>query len=188
MGSLQQRRHLMWSISNDNTTISLHRLPIDLAYTGCFGVIVGFVRYRAGRTVNLDGNLIGDSPCTVNNNQLITVDFEDVQIKDVRGREGSEYERPVPFSIQCDNANTNDSMNLKLSGTLAWDGYMLQTSQPQLGLNFYVNGQLVRVNEDIDFLYGNPPDITVAPEGSSALSMNDAGVFTATASLMVEYQ
>ncbi|CAG9429858.1 putative fimbrial-like protein YfcQ [Providencia alcalifaciens] len=135
------------------------------------------------------GTLIGNSPCMINNNDPIEVDFGDVLIRDVQGQEGSEYSRDVPYTIDCENANTSDAMNLRISGIpTSWDGYLLRTSKANLGLQFYVDGLTYELNDDYSFSYGDEPTITVAPEGSNSLSDNDDGDFYATASLTVEYQ
>lgn len=135
------------------------------------------------------GTLIGNSPCVVNDNDPIEVDFGDVLIRDVQGQEGSQYSRDVPYTIDCENANTSDAMNLRIGGTpTSWDGYLLRTSKANLGLQFYVDGRIYELNDDYSFSYGYEPTITVAPEGSDSLSDNDDGFFYATASLTVEYQ
>lgn len=140
--------------------------------------------------VNFHGMLREDTPCIVNDNNPIRVEFGNVLVDNVVGQEGLQYKQPVPYTLICNGAAGTQMMTVTVGGTAAsWgQGYFLQTNIPNLGLKFFVDGNPKAIREEVDFPYNTQPPIEVLPEGNTALTDNDSGYFSATAYLMVAYQ
>lgn len=125
--------------------------------------------------------------CDVNGNNPIHVDFGDLIIKNING---VAYEKPITYTLDCDDAALSQSLRLQFAGTGASFGSgLLRTSEPELGLRFKQNGTVFALNQWVSFQYGNPPHLSVVPVTSAAegLGVND-GEFNASATFNVEYQ
>ncbi|MEY0304742.1 fimbrial protein [Providencia manganoxydans] len=126
--------------------------------------------------------------CDVNNNQTIEVDFEDMIINNI---DGVAYERPIPYSVHCDDAVNGTSLNLffedNTGANFTAGGYqLLRTDRAGLGLLVKQNGNPFSFNSELPFTYGNEPTLTVVPVKNENVGLDD-GKFTASALLTVEY-
>ena len=65
--------------------------------------------------VSFHGYLVQPPNCTISNAQTIEITFQDVFVDDING---SNYEQTVPYSITCDTAVRDPSMEM----TLSWSG------------------------------------------------------------------
>lgn len=123
--------------------------------------------------------------CDVNNNNPIHVEFGDLIIKHI---DGAAYEKNIPYTLDCDDTPLAQGLKLQFAGTGAsFNGNLLRTSEPDLGLRFKSNGTVFPLNGWVNFMYGNPPTLSVVPVVSDVNGLND-GEFTATATFNVEYQ
>ncbi|MEQ4669915.1 fimbrial protein [Providencia manganoxydans] len=126
--------------------------------------------------------------CDVNDNEIIEVDFGDMIIKNI---DGVAYERPIPYSLHCDDAVNGTSLNLFFEDNTGADftagGYrLLRTDRTGLGLLVKQNGHPFSFNDEIPFSYGNEPTLTVVPVKNANVGLDD-GEFDASALLTVEY-
>ncbi|EJD6584528.1 fimbrial protein [Providencia rettgeri] len=139
--------------------------------------------------VGLKGNLIVTKPeCILNNNQREVIHFGDILLPRING---SEYKKNVPMKLSCQGLVKNaikitlvgDSVSFNNEGALA-------TSNSKLGLIFYVNNIKKPINQAIDVTYTVFPSLDVAPikDSKANFSNTDGGLFTALATLKIEYQ
>lgn len=132
--------------------------------------------------VNFQGALIESVPCTINNGQPITLDFGDVII---RGIDGQNYSQPVNYEIDCAAPGI---VTLSLNGTVTqFDDAAVQTDIANLGIRINQSGQPFKLNDPITINPANPPALVAVPVVNPVQQPNP-GVFTATATLLAEYQ
>lgn len=173
------------------TRKSKYRLsPLPWCAGGVTGLLCLLLGGAQASTTNFKGNLVGNPLCVVNDNQPITVEFGDILTKDVQKIIAIQYERDVPYTLECDDASDSDTIVLSINGNPFWYSptAAIVTSKAELGLVFYVNGEFAYLNTDYPFSYNNEPTITVRPWGSPSLRDNESGDFSAVASLTMGYQ
>lgn len=132
--------------------------------------------------VNFQGTLIESVPCTINNGQPITLDFGDVII---RGIDGENYSKPINYEIDCAAPGT---VRLSINGTVTqFDEAAVQTDITNLGIRINQSGQPFKLNEPISINQASPPALVAVPV-VNPVQQPDPGVFSATATLLAEYQ
>ncbi|MBC3379046.1 fimbrial protein [Serratia fonticola] len=133
--------------------------------------------------VNFQGALVDALPCSINNDQLIEVDFGDGVI--IRNVDGVRYSEPVPYQIVCSAPGT---VRLSVNGTPThYDGAAIQTDAAGLGIHLTQAGQPFTLNTPIAVDPSNPPVLMAVPVSDPALPPSP-GAFTAGATLLAEYQ
>lgn len=123
-------------------------------------------------------------PCTINDNQIIEVDFGEVMTTRL---DGNHYWRPVNYSLDCTGANSN-ALRLQIRGeetTFLKGG--LQTDRPDLGIILVSNGKLIPVNNWLNFTYPTVPQIHAVPIKKTSAILS-GGSFSAGATMVVDYQ
>lgn len=135
--------------------------------------------------VKFQGALVESLPCTINNDQLIEVDFGDSLV--IRNLDGVRYSKPVPYQIDCSAAGV---VRMSIQGNAAsFDGAAIQTNIAGLGIHmalgngspFYLN--TYASNIDTQAL----PPMTAVPVADPAQPPSP-GAFTARATLLADYQ
>ncbi|WP_025123466.1 MULTISPECIES: fimbrial protein [unclassified Serratia (in: enterobacteria)] len=136
--------------------------------------------------VNFQGALVESVPCTINNDELIEVDFGDNLV--IRNLDGVRYSKPIPYQIDCSAAG---AVRMSIQGTPASFGvFLLQTSQPGLGISVVVNGTPFPIGSN-GYLTGidlqSLQQMVAVPVANPAQPPSP-GAFTARATLLAEYQ
>lgn len=136
--------------------------------------------------VNFSGTLQAPPPCTINNGNLIDVDFgEKVAIKKV---DGSNYKQQVNYTINCEPGVPGWTLGLTFQGSeTAFDNAAVQTNKPALGIRMLSNGQPFTMNSRFEIDSAAPPVLQVVPVKDPAKDLTD-GPFEATATLFADYQ
>jgi type 1 fimbria pilin len=142
---------------------------------------------QAITTVTVRITVVAPPPCSINNGRTIEVDFgNDVLTTRV---DGSNYRRPIPYSVQC-NGNTTNAMTLMIEGAGAGFGYnVLRTNKPDLGIALFITDANVPLplNTRIRFTYPAIPTLSAAPTKRAGSTLT-AGAFSAGATIKVDYQ
>jgi len=148
-----------------------------------FATLSGFA--IANVPIKITGTIIAPASCVINDNQNITVNFgENLQKKMI---DGMNYMKDINYILECKNLVSNN-VKIKMSGQAAvFNNNYLQSSQSDLGIKITANGNLLPVNQWLDFLYPNLPKMQAVPVKNSS-GVITSGSFMATATLMVEYQ
>lgn len=121
---------------------------------------------------------------TINPNQPITIDFGDISVPKING---SEYQREIPFNLICSNSENNPALKLRMTGSAGTYSNMLGTSRDNLSLIFRFGNNTLNLNSWANFNYNSRPKLTAAPFTTSHSSLT-GGAFTASATLVIEYQ
>lgn len=156
-------------------------VKISEIFTIFFGLFFSCHTYALEITVKAQ---VVTPPCIVNNNNIIDVDFGDaVYISKI---DGQNYRIPVPYTIQCD-ASAPNALKLQIKGSGAsFNSDALQTSQNELGVIFFQNGQPLALNSKIDVSYLALPAFEAAPIKAAGAQLT-TGDFTAGATLAIYY-
>lgn len=127
------------------------------------------------------------SPCKINNNQNIDVDFGDnVITTDVMA---GTVEKPVNYTLDCSNADTTRSLKMHISGASAeFNGDLLQTSIPELAVKLKADGADYPLNSDLTLAsVTTKPELVAVLVGKPGAHLPTGG-FTAGATMTVDYQ
>lgn len=143
----------------------------------------------AGLGLNLAGNLVLTPPeCILNNSQQQSVHFNDILLTRI---DGNNYQQTLIFNLTCTQLVKN-LIKLTIQGdTTSFNSLgALKTSNAKLGVAFYINDVRQAINQPINVNYTALPIIKAAPVKNMVAnySNTDGGVFTALATLKVEYQ
>lgn len=133
------------------------------------------------------GTLVAPPPCVINSNQDINVDFgNDLLVGRV---DGVNYEKAINYTLDCSvGASVTSAFKLQLQGSGAgFDSSVLNTSKSDLGLELRSGGVKLPVNTWINFNEPARPALTAVPVKNSVGTLT-GGVFTASATLLVDYQ
>lgn len=141
--------------------------------------------------ITFKGNLIQNPPCEITglNGNKIIIDFQDMIIRNITGLN---YIQEIKYSLTCDAPN-NTGVSLRITGTETdFNANLLTTSNPNLGISFYSGTEslsMVRVNLDsIKFPNSRRERIFANPVINTRATNITAGSFTATATLLAEYE
>ncbi|WP_243757186.1 fimbrial protein [Cronobacter turicensis] len=130
---------------------------------------------------------INASPCEINNNQNIDVDFGDSVITtDVMA---GNVEKTVNYTLDCSNADTARALKMRISGTGAgFNADLLQTSIPELAIKMKADGADFPLNTDLTLATTtSKPNLVAALVGKTGSRLPTGG-FTAGATMTVDYQ
>jgi type 1 fimbria pilin len=129
--------------------------------------------------------IIAPPPCVINSGSTLNVPFgNDLLTSRV---DGVNYRRNVPYTVTCDAPYSN-AMTLEFRGTGAsFDGRVLSTRNPDLGIKLFVNGADWALNSAVNFTYPNFPVMQAVPV-KRAGSRLAGGAFDAAATLVIDYQ
>ncbi|MBQ0666861.1 fimbrial protein, partial [Providencia rettgeri] len=110
----------------------------------------------------------------------------------IRNITGMNYMQEIKYKLTCDAPN-NTGLSLSIKGTAAsFNTNLLTTSNTNLGISFYsgsTNLSTIRVNLDpIKFPNSRRDPIYANPVINAKAANITAGSFTATATLLAEYE
>ncbi|MGQ4695431.1 fimbrial protein [Enterobacter asburiae] len=135
-------------------------------------------------TVNVT---IAASPCEINNNQNIDVDFGDSVITTDVAR--GVVEKEVNYTFDCTNADQSKTMVMRISGAGAtFDANSLKTSIPELGIKMKADGVDYPINTDLILATSATKPALKALLVQQPGAHLPTGGFTAGATMMVDYQ
>lgn len=119
--------------------------------------------------------------------QPISVDMGDIIIKNINGVDYARTE--IPYTLDCEDAADNPALKLKFDGVqmAGQSANVLKTSENNMGLRLLADGSNLNLATWRNFNYNSPPSLAVVPISSDTGGVDD-GVFTASATLSVEYQ
>lgn len=117
-------------------------------------------------------------------NQPIIIDFKDIVAAKV---DGSMYEMPIPYILECSNATSNPSLNISINGASAeFDSDLLATSEKELGLALKADGAPIKLGEKINFFYNQKPYLTLTPKVGNKRALKGGAIY-ASATLLVNF-
>ena len=123
--------------------------------------------------------------CSINGNTPIDVDFGP-DLNTVRIN-GANYIQTLAYSMDCPDVSSNN-MRIKIGDTeSSFDSRYLSTSEENLGIVFYKDGNQMDLNQWTSFTYPTKPVIRAAPIKPSNVVLS-GGVFVGTATMYIEYQ
>lgn len=138
-------------------------------------------------TLTVIGTIIEPPSCVINNGQEIFVNFTN-EVVTTRVDSGI-YHQPVPYTLRCNIDNDRLFWRMKIVGEGKGAGidHALRTSNDDLGIEITRNGSAIYLNTSY---WLNP---SVAPELYATLKKRKgailkAGAFTATATMVLEYE
>lgn len=137
-------------------------------------------------TVTISGTVQGSPPCVINNDRLITAPFGDVQINDIDGR----YKTiTIPYSLDCSRAVTNQvRMQVKGNGTWFLPGLLAVPGNTELGIRLKKDGAALAIDTWTNFDGSKQPVLQAVLTKRAESSEIKNGTFSASATLLVEYQ
>ncbi|TQI82264.1 type 1 fimbria pilin [Serratia fonticola] len=165
-----------------NKCPTLARLYLMCGLLGLSGVTEGAIEATA--TVNVTVTVTAPTPCVLNNNQPITVEFGEVMTTRV---DGNNYRKPVDYTLFCSAAAKN-AMKLQIQGIGAgFDPKVLQTEKTGLGIALRQGGVPLDINSWLNFTYPNKPLLEAVPVKQSGITLT-GGDFSSGAILKIAYQ
>lgn len=133
--------------------------------------------------VTFEGGLVESLPCTVNDGQLIEVDFGNSLI--IRNLDGVRYREPIQYRLVCSGLGT---VKLSVQGNpVSFDSAAVQTDKTGLGIRLELAGNAFALNTPVVVDPVNPPTLTAVPVANPAQKPGP-GAFTARATLLAEYE
>ncbi|MGL4429830.1 MAG: fimbrial protein [Silvania sp.] len=138
-------------------------------------------------TYNFTGTFVVSTPCTINNDQVMTIPFGNVGVKKVNG---VDYMQPIPYTVDCHGAPDNSPLNLMVSGVAtSYDNAAVPTSAEGLGIRIEANGQPMPLNKALSTTLGSVSlmTLTAVPVKDPSKELTEQP-FTAVATLTAEYQ
>lgn len=134
--------------------------------------------------VTVKVTVVAPPPCTINDDQPITVEFGEVMTTKV---DGENYKMPVNYSLTCTGGSRN-AMTLKISGNaMSSDKSALQTDKAGLGVRLLEGDSRYVINSQIKFTYPGKPVLYAVPVQLGGTTLT-GGEFNAAATMSVAYQ
>ncbi|ELY9424135.1 fimbrial protein [Cronobacter dublinensis] len=127
------------------------------------------------------------APCTINDDQVIDVDFGDsvVTTEVAKGN----IEKTVNYTLDCTSADQSKTLAMRISGTGAdFDDQVLKTSIAALGIKLKAEGADFPLNTDLALATTSSKPALVAQLVQQPGSRLPTGGFTAGATMTVNYQ
>lgn len=150
--------------------------------TNCFAA-------QTGDQVSYDfkGTFVLSTPCTVNDDEVINVNFGNVGVTHV---DGIAFSQPIPYTVNCHGAVDNSPLKLTISGTAEnFDEAAVTTSAEGLGIQIQANGIPLKLNQPLSTTLGaiSSLKLTAVPVKDPLKELTEQP-FTATATLTADYQ
>lgn len=146
-------------------------------------------------TLTISGMVVDAPQCTVNGNNLITVDFgDDVEIHKL---DGVSYKKTkLTYSMKCDGL-TKPKLKISVTGQQAGFGSgLLYTNRTGLGIRMYYDSTPLNVgtsaesSTSVNFDYngaGSEPLLYAVPVAQAGVRLT-SGNFTGNGTLIIDYQ
>ncbi|QDI20297.1 pilus assembly protein [Serratia marcescens] len=141
---------------------------------------------QAAENMHLFGTLIAPPPCSINNDQLVDVDFgERVGVTKV---DGKNYLKTVDYRITCEPGVSGLVLGLTVTGPqTGFDAAALQTNLPDLGIRLLQGGEAFIINKRIVISADHPPVLQAVPVKKPGAVL-EPKPFEVTATLLADYQ
>lgn len=142
---------------------------------------------QAEENLKFSGTLISPPNCSINNGNIIEVQFGDVLINKI---DGKNYMKDVPYQITCDSTVRDPSMTMTLTLTgkqASFSGIALSTNISALGIEIKLDEQPFTLNTAITVNEQSKPVLKAVPVKQGGAELKE-GEFAATATLQVDYQ
>lgn len=149
--------------------------PLQAAQTG------DYVAY------DFTGTYVISTPCTINNDQIIDIQFGNVGIRNING---VNYMKDIPFTMDCHGAPDSSPLVLMVSGRAeTFDKAAVDTTVNGLGIQIQVNGQPMTLNTGLRTTLGalSALKLTAVPVKDPVTALTEQG-FSATATLTADYE
>ncbi|WP_425024884.1 fimbrial protein [Pantoea agglomerans] len=123
-------------------------------------------------------------PCHINNDGIIEINFGNVGINKI---DGKRYIQPIDYTLECEDPEESANLKMTLQGTqTSYNTGAINTSVNGLGIEILQTGKAVVINQPFTIDYNNPPKLEAVPVASGTALTE--GAFTATATLLAEYE
>ncbi|WP_426245644.1 fimbrial protein [Pseudomonas sp. TWR3-1-1] len=136
--------------------------------------------------MDFGGNMMAAPPCVINDGKLIAATFGDVQVDDI---DGSYKTITLPYTLDCSLAVSNQ-VRIQVQGAGTWflPALLAVPGNDELGIAFKKDGSALALNTWANFDASKKPllQAVLAKRTQSSDIVN--GTFSATATVMVEYQ
>ena len=141
----------------------------------------------AAENLQFTGTLIESSPCIINNDEVIEIDFAKVAIDKI---DGNNFIQPILCNISC-RVGPRDSvptMKITMSGAVSdFNPAGIATDVDGLGIEIRQNGQPLRIGEGLEVSVLALPLLQAVPVKKSGAALQE-GPFEAWATLLMEIQ
>lgn len=137
--------------------------------------------------VYFTGTLVAPPPCVINSNTAITVDFGTDMLA---GRvNGINYEKSINFPLDCSAAIAANRYSLRviMQADIGTNALSMATSNPNLEIQIRKNGSVLPIGAWSNFTYPDVPTFSAVPVKKPGSTLS-GGAFTASATLLVDYQ
>ncbi|ELQ5995946.1 fimbrial protein [Cronobacter dublinensis] len=127
------------------------------------------------------------SPCVINNDEIIDVDFGD-SVVTTEVAKGT-VEKPVNYTLECTNVDQSKTLAMRISGAGAtFDDQVLKTSIAALGIKLKADGADFPLNTNLALATTSSKPTLVAQLVQQPGARLPTGGFTAGATMTVNYQ
>ncbi|EOY8404961.1 fimbrial protein [Enterobacter asburiae] len=127
------------------------------------------------------------SPCKINNNQNIDVDFGDNVITTDVAK--GVVEKDVNYTLDCTSADESKTLAMTIKGVGAdFNADILKTSIPELGIRIKADGSEYPLNSQLVLASSTSKPALKALLVQQSGAHLPTGAFTAGATMMVDYQ
>lgn len=157
-------------------------LPFTVFLNTCYADQTG-----DSKNFTFRGIFIITSSCTISNDQIIDVLFDNISIHKI---DGVQYKKTIPFIVDCNASQDSLPVNVTMSGsTVNFDNTALRTSAEGLGLQIQINGRAHEINKPFTTTLGEliSLQLTAVPVKDPSKSLSEQP-FTATATLTADYE
>lgn len=140
---------------------------------------------RGATEVKFSGTVVDPPSCTLNNNEVIEVQFGTVGIRQADGRQ---VVKTLNYNLKCSGSGGSKSLKMIIIGPTGFTADVLATSIDGLGVRFYRNEDAVTLKEW--FSLPNPASslvLTASPIADPKVKPA-VGDFEASATLLVAFQ
>lgn len=136
-------------------------------------------------TVHISGTLVDTPECTVNDNNLVDVNFGDDVI--TRQVDGLNFKTRIPFDLVCDNL-ASKGLRVAITGTpAAFGSGLIDAGKNGLAIQLWNGGTKVANAEQVRFTYPDTPELWATPVALDNSTLT-AGTFSSAASLVLSFQ
>ncbi|MDD9339846.1 MAG: fimbrial protein [Providencia heimbachae] len=135
--------------------------------------------------VKIKGNLMTPPPCRIDDGKEIEVDFGNVSVKSIQGKD---QKKAINYQIQCEENKNNWAMYLMLTGVKSsFDINGLNTGIDNLAIKFQLADQELELGKKY-LINPTSPGVLWAVLIKNGNSELQTGDFVANATMLVEYQ
>lgn len=135
--------------------------------------------------INFKGTLVSPPQCTINEDNVIEVDFgKEIGVNKV---DGNNYRQKIPYRLVCPPGSPSMRLAMTISGnSTIYDPAAVQTTIKDLGIKLYFNGIALALETELNIDPNSPPLFEAVPVKMVGSSLK-AGAFEAVATLSVGY-